>query len=413
MGTKTIDTSYDIVKIRQDFPVLNEIVNGKPLVYFDNAATTQKPKAVIDSIVKYYSSYNANIHRGIHTLAEKATTAFEESREAVRAFINAESTDLVIFTKGTTESVNLVASTWGKQNIQKGDEIIVSALEHHSNMVPWQMLAKEKDAKVKIIPVDDNGDLILDEFEKFFTGKVKLVAVNHVSNTLGTVNPVKDIIKIAHKHGAIVLIDGAQATSHMDIDVQDLGADFYAFSGHKIYGPTGIGILYGKRDLLETMPPYQGGGEMIKEVSYEECSFNELPYKFEAGTPNIADAIALKSSIDYLNNLTKSAIRKHENELLAYGHGLLSEIKGIRFIGTAKEKVSIISFLLEGIHHQDLGILLDQEGIAVRTGHHCTQPLMGRFNIAGTSRASFGLYNTKEEVDKLVAGIHKAVKMLR
>lgn len=405
--------SYDVFKIREDFPVLKETVHGKPLVYLDNAATTQKPTTVIDSIVRYYSSYNANIHRGIHTLAEKATAAFEETRKTVKDFINASSNEEVIFTKGTTESINLVASTWGRKNIKAGDEIVISALEHHSNMVPWQLLAQEKGAKVRIIPVNDHGELIMEEYQKLLNEKVKIVAVNHVSNTLGTVNPIKEIAKLAHQNGALVLFDGAQATSHLDIDVQDLDADFYAFSGHKLYGPTGIGILYGKKNLLEAMPPYQGGGEMIKEVSYHECSFNDLPYKFEAGTPNIADAIALKEAIDYVNHLGKVNIRAHENDLVSYTTGLMAEIPGIKLVGTAKDKVSVVSFIIEGIHHQDLGVLLDQAGIAIRTGNHCTQPLMGRFNITGTSRASFGLYNTREEADKLIAGIHKAIKMLK
>jgi cysteine desulfurase/selenocysteine lyase len=405
--------SYDVLKIREDFPVLKETVHGKPLVYLDNAATTQKPKAVIDSIVRYYSSYNANIHRGIHTLAEKATAAFEETRKLVKDFINAPSAEEVIFTKGTTESVNLVAATWGRKNIKAGDEIIISALEHHSNMVPWQLLAQEKGAKVRIIPVNDQGELIMEEYQKLLNEKTKIVAVNHVSNTLGTVNPIKEIAKLAHLKGALVLFDGAQATSHLDIDVQDLDADFYAFSGHKLYGPTGIGILYGKKSILEDMPPYQGGGEMIKEVSYDQCSFNDLPYKFEAGTPNIADAIALKEAILYVSLLGKVNIRAHENDLVSYTTALMVDIPGLKLVGTAKDKVSVISFIIEGIHHQDLGVLLDQSGIAIRTGNHCTQPLMGRFNITGTSRASFGLYNTREEADKLIAGIQKAIKMLK
>jgi cysteine desulfurase / selenocysteine lyase len=413
LDLKKLVKEYNIQTIRKDFPILHQEVHGKPLVYLDNAATTQKPKLVIDALTQYYSSYNANIHRGIHTLAEKATSAFELTRETVKLFINAPSADQIIFTKGTTEGINLVASTYGRQNIKKGDEIIVSGLEHHSNMVPWQMLASEKGATVKIIPVNDKGELIMEEFEKLLSEKTKLVAVNQVSNTLGTINPVKEIISLAHKKGALVLIDGAQAVSHLDIDVQDLDADFYTFSGHKLYGPTGIGILYGKKEILDAMPPYQGGGEMIKEVSYENCSFNDLPYKFEAGTPNIADAVALKYCIEYLDSLTKESIRAHEYQLLSYATEKLSEIKGLKIVGTAKEKVSIISFLIDGIHHQDIGIILDQEGIAVRTGHHCTQPLMGRFNITGTSRASFALYNTKEEVDKLVAGINKVIKMLK
>ncbi|MBX9850140.1 MAG: cysteine desulfurase [Cytophagaceae bacterium] len=404
---------YDIEHIRKDFPILKQTVHGKPLVYLDNAASTQKPQTVINALTDYYSSYNANIHRGIHTLAEKATSAFELTRETLKLFINAPSVEQIIFTKGTTEGINLVASSYGRQNIKKGDEIIVSGLEHHSNMVPWQMLAVEKGAFVKIIPVNNAGDLIMEEYEKLLSDRTKIVAVNHVSNTLGTVNPVKEIISLAHKKEAKVLIDGAQAASHLDIDVQDLDADFYVLSGHKLYGPTGIGILYGKKEILEAMPPYQGGGEMIREVSYEKCSFNELPYKFEAGTPNIADTVALKYAIEYLDKLGKASIRAHENNLLQYTTEQLKHIDGLKIVGTAKQKVSIISFSIEGIHHQDIGILLDQHGIAIRTGHHCTQPLMGRFNITGTSRASFALYNTIEEADKLIAGINKAIKMLR
>ncbi|HEY8402392.1 MAG TPA: cysteine desulfurase [Cytophagaceae bacterium] len=405
-------TGFDIQVIRKDFPILHQQVNNKPLVYLDNAATTQKPQAVIDSLVAYYSNINANIHRGIHTLAEKATSAYEVTREAVKIFINSRYTEEIIFTRGTTESINLVAATFGKQVIGKGDEIIVSAIEHHSNMVPWQMLAQEKGAVVKVIPVNDEGELLIEEYKKLFTPKTKIVAVNHVSNTLGTINPLKEIIAIAHEHSVKVIADGAQATSHLDIDVQDLDVDFYAFSAHKMYGPTGIGVLYGKKELLESMPPYQGGGEMIKEVTYEGCSYNELPYKFEAGTPNIADTIAFKAAIDYITYIGKPAIRAHEQELYNYTVEKLSSIKNLKIIGTAKEKVSVASFIIPGIHHQDIGILLDQEGIAVRTGHHCTQPLMSRFNIAGTTRASFALYNTKEEVDRLEEGIKKVIKML-
>lgn len=405
--------SLDVEQIRKQFPILHQTINGKPLVYFDNAATTQKPQVVIDALINYYTKINANIHRGIHTLAERATSEFEQTRTTIQAFINAPSSEQIIFTKGTTESINLVASSYGRRYLKKGDEIIVSALEHHSNMVPWQMLASEIGAKVKVIPIDDNGDLILEEYKKLFSDKTKIVAVNHVSNTLGTINPVKTIIEIAHEKGAIVLIDGAQAVSHLDIDVQELDVDFYAFSAHKVYGPTGIGILYGKRELLEAMPPYQGGGEMIKEVSYDQCSFNDLPYKFEAGTPNIADTIAFRMGIEYVNGLGKANMRAYENEILKYATEKLSAIPGLKIVGTAKEKISVISFIIEGIHHQDIGIILDQEGIAIRTGHHCTQPLMGRFNLAGTSRASFAIYNTKEEVDRLVTGINKVIKMFR
>jgi cysteine desulfurase / selenocysteine lyase len=404
---------FDVEKIRKDFPILHQSIHGKPLVYLDNAATTQKPLAVINALTAYYSNINANIHRGIHTLSEKSTAEFEATRETVKKFINSKSAEQVIFTRGTTEGINLVASTYGRKNIKKGDVILISGLEHHSNMVPWQMLAEEKEAAVKIIPIDDNGDIILEEYEKLLKGNVKIVAVNHASNTLGTINPIKKIIALAHQAGAVVLIDGAQSVSHLKIDVQDLDVDFYAFSSHKLYGPTGVGVLYGKRDLLEAMPPYQGGGEMIKEVSYETCSYNDLPYKFEAGTPNIGDTIALKNAIDYVEAIGKENIRAYENELLKYATEKLTEIKGFKIIGTAKDKLSIISFVLEGIHHQDIGIILDQEGIAVRTGHHCTQPLMGRFKISGTSRASFAMYNTMEEIDRLAEGIKKVKKMFQ
>jgi cysteine desulfurase / selenocysteine lyase len=409
----SVKSAYDVEKIRKDFPILHQQVNGKPLVYLDNAASNQKPLPVINALSSYYSTINANIHRGIHTLSEKATGEYELTRASVKEFINASSTEEIIFTRGTTEGINLVASTYGRKNISKDDVIILSGMEHHSNMVPWQMLAEEKGAIIKIIPLDTHGDIILEEFEKLLKGPVKIVAINHASNTLGTINPVKKVIELTHKAGAIALIDGAQAAAHLDIDVQDLDADFYAFSSHKLYGPTGTGVLYGKRALLDAMPPYQGGGEMIKEVSYEKCSYNDLPYKFEAGTPNIADTIALRTAIEYINKLGKANIRAHENRLLSYAAEKLSAIDRLRIIGTAKEKVSIISFIVEGIHHQDIGIILDQEGIAVRTGHHCTQPLMGAFKITGTSRASFALYNTMEEADKLEAGIKKVIKMFK
>lgn len=402
----------DIEKIRADFPILDQSINGKKLVYFDNAATTQKPTAVIEAIAHYYNFDNANIHRGIHTLAERATRDFEASREAVREFLGASSTEEIIFTSGTTQGINLVASTFGRKFIKEGDEIIVSGMEHHSNIVPWQMLCEEKGAILKVIPVTDLGELDLDAYEKLLSEKVKLVTLNHVSNSLGTINPVKQIIAMAHEYGAKVLIDGAQATSHFKIDVQDLDADFYAFSAHKLYGPTGMGALYGKKDLLNAMPPYMGGGEMIKEVSFEKTTYNELPYKFEAGTPNIADVVALKTALAYSDSLGRENIAAHEDMLLAYATEKLSEIEGLRIIGQAEKKVSVVSFVIEGIHHQDIGVLLDNQGIAVRTGHHCTQPLMKRFNLLGTSRASFAVYNTTEEIDRLVAGLHRVRKML-
>lgn len=407
------EAKFDINQIRKDFPILHQEVNGKPLIYFDSAATTQKPLVVINAISDYYKEINSNIHRGIHTLAERATGAFEATRDSLKIFINAKHREEVIFTRGTTESINLVAATYGRQNINAGDEILISSMEHHSNIVPWHILAAEKGAVVKIIPINEQGELILEEYKKLLSKKTKLVAVVHVSNALGTINPVKQLIELAHEYGAKVLVDGAQSSSHMEIDVQALNADFFVLSGHKMYGPTGIGILYGKKELLEAMPPYQGGGEMIAEVTYTGFTVNELPYKFEAGTPNIADAVALKYAVEYIQTVGKAAIQKHENKLLSHATKAIEQLEGIRIIGTAKDKVSILSFVMDGVHHQDLGILLDQKGIAIRTGHHCTQPLMNRFGISGTSRASFALYNTIEEVDLFIDGMKKAVKMLR
>ncbi|MCP9745854.1 cysteine desulfurase [Lacihabitans sp. CS3-21] len=402
----------DINKIRQDFPILEQSINGKKLVYFDNAATTQKPVQVIDALNDYYRGYNANIHRGIHHLAEKATAAFEATRKAVKTFLHANSTEEIIFTYGTTDSINLVAGTFGRKFINAGDEIIISTLEHHSNIVPWQMLCEEKECVLKVIPINNEGEILMDEFEKLLSAKTKLVSVVHVSNALGTINPIKTIIEKAHAFGAKVLIDGAQASSHMDIDVQDLDADFYALSAHKLFGPTGMGVLYGKKELLEAMPPYRGGGEMIKEVTFEKTTYADLPYKFEAGTPNIADVVAFKFALDYIQSIGKTNIAAYENELLAYATEKLEAIEGLTVIGKAKEKVSVISFVLEGIHPQDIGIILDQQGIAVRTGHHCTQPLMQRLGIPGTARASFSVYNTFEEIDALIAGILKVKKLL-
>jgi len=410
--TATIQKGLDVDAIRQQFPLLNREVKGRPLVYFDNAATSQKPQSVIEALINYYTSYNANVHRGIHTLAEEATMAFESTRDAAQQFINAESREQIIFTRGTTEGINLVAYTWGRQNIKAGDEIIISSLEHHSNIVPWQILCEEKGAGLKIIPISDKGELLIDEYRNLLSPKTKLVSVAHASNALGTINPVKQIIEEAHKVGAVVLIDGAQSTVHLDIDVQEMDCDFFVFSSHKLYGPTGIGVLYGKKELLEAMPPFQGGGEMIKEVTFEKTTYNDLPYKYEAGTPNIADAIAFKAALDFVKQIGKENIRKHEEELLQYGTKRLKEIPGLRVIGEAKEKVSVISFIIEGLHPQDIGILLDNRGIAVRTGHHCTQPLMNCFGITGTVRASFAMYNTKEEIDQLVSGLQKAIKML-
>lgn len=412
MAPLTIETPYDVQALRRHFPALSREVKEKPLVYFDNAATTQKPQVVIDALVDYYSRYNANIHRGIHTLAEEATAAFEETRDAVQAFLNAPSREEIIFTSGTTEGINLVAQTWGRQNIGAGDEIIISNMEHHSNIVPWYMLCQEKGATLKVIPIDSKGELIMEAFDALLSEKTKLVSIVHVSNALGTINPVEEIIEKAHRAGAVVLVDGAQSSVHLDIDVQAMDADFFAFSSHKVYGPTGAGALYGKRHLLESMPPYQGGGEMIREVYFDNITYNELPYKFEAGTPNIADIVAMKAALEFTRGVGKEKIRQHENELLAYATERLLVIPGLRIIGQATHKISVLSFVIDKVHPQDLGILLDNRGVAVRTGHHCAQPLMDCYRIPGTTRASFALYNTKEEIDVLVAGLHKAVKLL-
>ena len=406
-------TSTEIQKIREDFPILQEKVNGKSLVYFDNAATTQKPKQVVEALNSYYNTSNANIHRGIHSLAEKATAAFEATRKSVQQFINAEHEEEIIFTRGVTEGVNLVANTFGKAFINKGDEIIISTMEHHSNIVPWQMLCEDKGAILKVIPITDNGEIVFEEYLKLLSPKTKLVSIVHASNALGTINPVEEIIKHAHAVGAKVFVDGAQSASHLEIDVQAMDCDFFAISAHKLYGPTGVGVLYGKKALLEAMPPYHGGGEMIKEVTFEKTTYNELPYKFEAGTPNIADVVAFKAAIDYINSLGKKNIADYEHELLTYATEQLLTIDGLRIIGTAKNKVSVASFAIEGVHHQDLAIILDQQGVAIRTGHHCTQPLMNRLGILGTSRASFSFYNTKEEIDAMLVALNKAVKMLR
>ncbi len=417
----TIDGNYsplifhkvlDIQKIRQDFPILNEVINGKPLVYFDNAATTQKPLPVLNALTRYYEHYNANIHRGIHYLAEKATSAFEASRHKIQTFMNAQHVEEIIFTYGTTDGINLVSQSYGRTFLKAGDEIIISTMEHHSNIVPWQMLCEEKGCVLRVIPINDEGELLMDEYEKMLSEKTKFVSVVHVSNALGTINPVAEIIEKAHAVGAKVLIDGAQASSHIDIDVQALDCDFYVFSLHKLYGPTGMGALYGKKEILNAMPPYRGGGEMIKEVTFAKTTYSDLPYKFEAGTPNIADVVAAYTAVEYVETLGKKRIASYEHELLVYGTDALKTIEGLRLVGTAKEKVSVISFVMDGIHPQDVGVILDQQGIAVRTGHHCTQPLMQRLGIPGTSRASFAVYNTKEEIDKLVVGLERVKKML-
>jgi cysteine desulfurase/selenocysteine lyase len=408
-----VTTAIDIEKIRAQFPVLHQKVNGKPLIYFDNAATNQKPQQVIDALVNYYQGYNANIHRGIHTLAEKATKAYEETRHSMQKFINAKHVEEVIFTRGVTESINLVASSYGRAFLNEGDEVIISGLEHHSNIVPWQIICEEKKSKLKVIPITEVGEIDLKAYRELLSAKTKIVAVNHASNSLGTINPVKEIIRLAHEVGAVVLIDGAQAAAHLEIDVQDLDCDFYCISSHKMYGPTGAGVLYGKKNLLEKMPPYMGGGEMIKDVTFAKTTYNDLPYKFEAGTPNIADVIALNEAINFINTLGKETIAEHENELLTYATEKLSAIPGVKLIGTAKEKVAVQSFIVEGIHTFDIGQMLDTRGIAVRTGHHCTQPLMDYFGIEGTVRASFSIYNTKAEIDELIEGLKRVVNFMK
>jgi cysteine desulfurase / selenocysteine lyase len=413
MSTLTAHTPLDILKIRTQFPVLNQQVNGKPLVYLDNAATNQKPRRVIDALTSYYEKDNANIHRGIHTLAERATKAYEQTRHAMQEFIHARHVEEIIFTRGVTESINLVASSYGRAFLREGDEVIVSGMEHHSNIVPWQLICGEKKATLNVIPVTESGELDLDAYRKLISNKTKIVAVNHASNSLGTINPIKEIIDIAHSHNAVVLIDGAQASAHITIDVQELDCDFYCISSHKMYGPTGTGILYGKKELLERMPPYMGGGEMIKEVTFAKTTYNELPYKFEAGTPNIADVIALNEAISFINELGKENMAAHEAELLDYTVKKLTAIQHVKLIGTAKNKVGVQSFIVEGVHHFDIGQMLDARGIAVRTGHHCTQPLMDQYGIEGTVRASFSVYNTKDEVDQLAEGIERIVKFLK
>lgn len=408
-------TTYklNVEEIRKDFPILHRQVNGKPLVYFDNGATSQKPQQVIDVINRYYQHENSNIHRGIHTLSQEATDAYEKARTTVQQFINAKHHHEVIFTSGTTGSINLVASSFGKKHLQAGDEIIISTMEHHSNIVPWQMLCEEKGAILKVIPISDKGELLMDEFEKLLSSKTKLVSITHVSNTLGTINPVKEIIKLAKAVGAAILIDGAQAVPHTKLDVQALDCDFYAFSGHKMFGPTGVGILYGKEAILNDLPPYQGGGDMIKTVTFEKTTYNELPHKFEAGTPNIVGGLGLAAAIDYMNNIGIANIEAYEHELLNYTTGKIKQIEGIRIIGEAANKASVLSFLVDGTHPSDIGMIIDKLGIAIRTGHHCTEPLMNRFDIPGTARASFAFYNTKEEIDVFIKALERAVNMLR
>ena len=403
--------SFDVERIRNDFPILKQQVHGKPLVYLDNAATSQKPQVVIDTVTQYYLAQNSNVHRGVHFLSEQATQAFEGARAKVARFLNASNAREVIFVRGATEGINLVAQSYGRTFIKAGDEILISAMEHHSNIVPWQMLCEQIGARLRVIPFNYDGELFLDEYERLLNEWTKLVAVVHVSNALGTINPIKQIIEMAHRRGIPVLVDGAQAVPHMRVDVQDLDCDFYAFSGHKLFGPTGIGVLYGKADLLEAMPPYQGGGDMISAVTFEKTHYNTLPYKFEAGTPDIAGVIGLGVAIDYLSEIGLDAITAYEHELLAYATDALSTIKGVRIIGTAREKAGVLSFVLDGIHAHDIGTILDHEGIAIRAGHHCAMPVMQRFGVPATARASLAFYNTKEEVDALIRAIYKVIEV--
>jgi cysteine desulfurase / selenocysteine lyase len=398
---------FDVRRVREDFPILKQKVHGKPLVYFDNAATSQKPLAVIQAEERFYRSDNSNIHRGVHELSQRATKAYEDVRVKVQEFINAREAREIIFVRGTTEAINLVAGSWGRKTLQTGDEVVISAMEHHSNIVPWQLLREEKGIVLRVAPINERGELLWEEFEQLLGPRTRLVSVTHVSNVLGTINPVKEIVRAAHRRNIPVLIDGAQAAPHIKIDVQEIDCDLYAFSGHKLFGPTGVGALYGKAKTLESMPPYQGGGDMISSVTFAKTLFNVIPYKFEAGTPNIAAGIGLGAAIDYVNQLGLDRVATYEHELLEYATGKLSALPGVRLIGTAREKASVISFVVEGVHAHDVGTVLDQEGIAIRTGHHCAQPLMERFGIPATARASFAFYNTKEEVDALAEAINR------
>jgi cysteine desulfurase/selenocysteine lyase len=402
----------DVQEVRKDFPILHQKVHGKPLVYLDNAATTQKPLAVIEAIENYYRRDNSNIHRGVHALSERATEAYEKVRGAAQKFLNAADKKEIIFVRGTTEAINLVAQSYGRKNVGSGDEVLITAMEHHSNIVPWQLLCEEKNAHLRVAPINDRGELVLEEFEKLLGPRTKIVGVGHVSNALGTINPVREIVRMAHARNIPVLVDGAQGAPHTRMDVQALDCDFYTISGHKMYGPTGIGVLYGKARLLEAMPPYQGGGDMIASVTFEKTVYNRLPYKFEAGTPNIADTIGLGAAIEYLNTLGLERIEAHEADLLAYATRAVESIPGVRIVGTAREKAAVLSFVMEDIHPHDIGTILDNEGIAVRTGHHCAQPVMQCFKVPATARASFGLYNTREEVDALAAGIKKVREVM-
>ena len=403
----------DVARIRQDFPILRQQIHGKPLVYLDNAATSQKPQCVIDAVRRYYETENSNIHRGIHYLSERATAEYEETRAKVKRFLNATDTKEIVFVRGTTEGINLVAQSYGRKFVKAGDEILITAMEHHSNIVPWQILCEQAGARLRVVPMNHDGELLLEEYERLLGGRTKLVAVAHVSNALGTVNPVKQIVELAHRRGVPVLLDGAQAAPHMAVDVQALDCDFYTFSGHKLFGPTGIGVLYGKAPHLEAMPPYQAGGDMISLVTFEKTHYNILPYKFEAGTPHIAGGIGLGAAVDYVTTIGLDAIAAYERELLAYATQALSTIPGLKIIGTAKEKATVLSFVLEGVHPHDIGTILDREGVAIRAGHHCAMPVMQRFGVPATARASFAFYNTKEEVDALVRAMHKVLKVFR
>lgn len=419
MNSDTLNTAqvhqpkpFRVEELRKDFPILHQEVNGKPLVYFDNGASSQKPQQVIDAIVKYYSQYNANIHRGVHHLSQVATSAYEQAREEIRAFLNARETAEIVFTKGTTEGINLVAQTWGKNYLKAGDEIVVTAMEHHANIVPWQMICQETGAVLRVIPMNAQGEIILEEAEKIIGVRTRMLAISHVSNALGTINPVKELMAMAEKHGAMTLLDGAQAVPHFHVDVRDLNCDFYVFSAHKLLGPTGAGILYGKKRILEEIPPWQGGGDMIKSVSFAETTYAETPLKFEAGTPNIEGGIVMAEAIRYWNALDHAAVNAHEDDLLSYGTARLKEIEGMRIIGEAAHKVPVISFLIDGLHPYDVGFILDKHGIAVRTGHHCAQPVMDFFEIPGTIRASFAFYNTRAEIDRMIDALLVAKRML-
>ena len=411
VGAETPTDEYNVARVRQDFPILKQIVNDKPLVYLDNAATTQKPQAVIDSLCKYYETTNANIHRGVHELSVRATEAYEQARAKAQRFIGAARAEEIIFVRSTTEAINLVAQSYARPRLQEGDEILITELEHHSNIVPWQLVCEQTGARLQVVPINDRGEVRMEEFESLAGPQTKLVAVGHVSNALGTVNPVEEIVSIAHRHVAVVLIDGAQAAPHVKVDVRAIGCDFYAFSSHKVYGPTGVGVLYGKKELLENMPPYQGGGDMIKDVTFDRTIYNDLPYRFEAGTPNIAGTVAFGAALDYVNKTGLEKIVSYEADLLQYATAALAEVPEVRLIGTAAKKVSVLSFVVEGVHAHDVGTVLDQLGIAVRTGHHCAQPVMQHFGLTATARASIGLYNTKADVEALVVGVRKVVEV--